>query len=61
MIKFKGWQPAGPAGDGKTQVYRTSTMSAIHLMSVLRAFDINTILVHQSDALIGVLVPDAYL
>ena len=22
--KFRGWQPAGPAEDGKTQVFRTS-------------------------------------
>ena len=42
MRKFIGWQPAGPAGDGKTQVYRTSPVSAIHLMSVYRAFDIGT-------------------
>ena len=34
--------PAGPAEDGKTQVYRTSTVSAIHLMIVFRAFDIGT-------------------
>ena len=36
--------PAGPAEDGKTQVYRTSPVSAIHLMSVFTAFDIGTCL-----------------
>ena len=42
MRKFRGWQPAGPTEDGKAQVYRTSPVPAIHLMSVFRAFDIRT-------------------
>ena len=32
----------GRKPDGETQVYRTSPVSAIHLMSVSRAFDIGT-------------------
>ena len=42
MRKFRGWQPAEPNEDGKTQIYRTSPVSAIHLMSVFRAFAIGT-------------------
>ena len=42
MRKFRGWQPAGHAEDGETQVYMTSPVSAVHLVSVSRSFDIGT-------------------
>ena len=42
MRKIRRWQPAGHAEDSETQVYLTSPVSAIHLMSVSRSFDIGT-------------------